>query len=249
MKRDDASRVRAHLLTSADVKRDMAHSQGDAVAAAAELVAAALRTGNKVMLCGNGGSASDAQHIAAEFTNRLRAEVQRPALPALALTTDTSFLTSHANDYGFETVFQRQIEALGRAGDVLVAISTTGNSENVIRAVQACRASAVRTVGLLGAGGGRLRSLVDLAIVVPSDLTQHIQETHIAVGHILCELVEDALFPALTGAATGTEVVDLPTQREGRSLQADGSGGGVPLPSIRRQPTDAPPADGEPTRR
>jgi D-sedoheptulose 7-phosphate isomerase len=195
MNRSEAGqRVRAHLLASAEVKQCLAESHLDTVLAVAEMVASTLRSGKKLMLCGNGGSAADSQHIAAEFTNRLRAEWRRPALAAVALTTDTTFLTSHANDYGFEYVFQRQIEALGRAGDVLVAISTSGNSKNVIRAVQACRSRGIKTVGLLGAKGGRLRSLVDLPLIVPSDNTQHIQEAHIALGHIIADLVEGALF-------------------------------------------------------
>jgi D-sedoheptulose 7-phosphate isomerase len=158
------------------------------------MVTEALRTGCKVMLCGNGGSAADSQHIAAEFTNRLRPDLQRPAMAALALTTDTSFLTSNANDYGFEHVFERQVEGLGREGDVLIGISTSGNSRNVIRAVQVCRNRRIATIGLLGGSGGQLRPLVDLAVVVPSSSTQHIQEAHITIGHIVSELVEQRLF-------------------------------------------------------
>ena len=193
--RDDARRrAREHLLHSADVKRQIAASFIEPVLSAADLVVATLRAGNKVMICGNGGSAADSQHIAAEFTNRFRPDLARPGLAAMALTTDTSFLTSHANDFGFETVFQRQVEALGKPGDVLIAISTSGDSENVVRAVQASRCRWITTIGLLGGGGGRLVSLVDLPITVPSRNTQHIQEAHLTIGHIISDLAEVALF-------------------------------------------------------
>lgn len=192
--RDEREHVRTHLLNSADIKRRVAETCIDGILRAAEMVTEALRTGCKVMLCGNGGSAADSQHIAAEFTNRLRPDLQRPAMAALALTTDTSFLTSNANDYGFEHVFERQVEGLGREGDVLIGISTSGNSRNVIRAVQVCRNRRIATIGLLGGSGGQLRPLVDLAVVVPSSSTQHIQEAHITIGHIVSELVEQRLF-------------------------------------------------------
>jgi D-sedoheptulose 7-phosphate isomerase len=186
--------ARAHLLASAEVKRDVAGACLGEIVAAAEMVIQTLRTGGKVMLCGNGGSAADSQHIAAEFTNRLSAELSRPPLAALALTTDTSFLTSNANDYGFEHVFERQVQGLGRKGDVLIGISTSGASRNVVRAVQCCRELNIKTIGLLGGNGGEVRALVDVAIVVPSTSTQHIQEAHITIGHIVSELVEKALF-------------------------------------------------------
>lgn len=191
---EERERARAHLLASAETKQRMAETCLDAILQAAERITAALRAGGKLMLCGNGGSAADSQHIAAELTNRLSARFERPALPALALTTDTSFLTAHANDYGFETVFERQVAALGRAGDVLVAISTTGHSKNVVRAVQFCRQREIVTIALLGGDGGRLLGLADIAIVVPGTNTQHIQEGHITIGHIVCDLVERALF-------------------------------------------------------
>jgi D-sedoheptulose 7-phosphate isomerase len=186
--------ARTHLLTSAEVKRHVAEACLGEIVAAAEMMIQTLRAGGKVMLCGNGGSAADSQHIAAEFTNRLRADVQRPALAALALTTDTSFLTANANDYGFEHVFERQVQALGRDGDVLIGISTSGTSRNVVRAVQCCRQQYIKTIGFLGGNGGQLLPLVDVAILVPSTSTQHIQEAHITIGHILSELVEQALF-------------------------------------------------------
>jgi len=186
-------RARAHLLASAEVKRRIAETCLEEIVAAAEMIAQALRAGGKVMLCGNGGSAADCQHIAAEFMNVLHQDFQRPALAAIALTTDTSFLTANANDFGFEHIFERQVEALGRGGDVLIGISTSGNSRNVVRAVRLCRERGIKTIGLLGGNGGQLRHMVDLAIIVPSTNTQHIQEGHIAIGHILCALVEKAL--------------------------------------------------------
>jgi len=182
-------RVRAHLLASAEVKRIVAETCVEAVATASKLIADALRSGGKLMLCGNGGSASDAQHIAAELTNGLDPKRGQPARAAMALTSDTTFLTAHSNDVGFGTVFQRQIEALGRTGDVLLAITTSGNSANVIQAVEACQTRSIKTVGLTGGAGGQLRALVDVPIVVPSQDTQHIQEAHIAIGHIVADLV------------------------------------------------------------
>jgi phosphoheptose isomerase len=182
-------RVRSHLLASAEVKRHVAATCAEAVAAAATLVADALRSGGKLMLCGNGGSASDAQHIAAEFTNGLDPRRGDPPRAAMALNSDTTFLTAHSNDFGFATIFRRQIEAIGRPGDVLLAITTSGNSRNVIEAVEACRTRSIRTIGLTGGTGGQLRALVDLPIVVPSDDTQYIQESHIAIGHIVADLV------------------------------------------------------------
>lgn len=155
-------------------------------------IAKCLRGGGKVLLFGNGGSAADAQHIAAEFVGRYLHE--RPGLPAIALTVDTSALTAVSNDYGFEMVFARQLEVLGRKGDVAVAISTSGNSPNVLRAVEVARASGLLTVGLTGGKGGRLKRLVDYCVCVPSGSTPRIQESHILVGHIICEIVEMELF-------------------------------------------------------
>lgn len=160
------------------------------VTAAIEL---ALRAGNKVMLAGNGGSAADSQHIAAEFVSRF--EFDRPGLPSIALTTDTSMLTAIGNDYGYEHVFARQVQANGRAGDVFIGISTSGNSKNVIKAVEACKAMGIVSVALCGAGG-RLKELCDHALAVPSTHTPRIQENHILIGHVICALVEDAIWGA-----------------------------------------------------
>jgi D-sedoheptulose 7-phosphate isomerase len=155
------------------------------------LAAQTLQTGGKILFCGNGGSASDSQHLAAELTGRFIKD--RKPLGAIALTTDTSALTSIANDYAYEEVFARQVMALGRSGDLLVGISTSGNSKNIIRAVEEARALGIRTVGLLGRDGGQLRALCDHAIVVPSDVTARIQEAHILIGHTLCGLIEQHL--------------------------------------------------------
>jgi D-sedoheptulose 7-phosphate isomerase len=178
--------VRQHLLDSAAVKQELAECAGPAIVEAAQRTADRVARGGKIMLCGNGGSAADSQHIAAEFTSRLRASMERPGIPAVALTTDTSFLTARANDYSFDEVFERLVDTLGRSGDVLIGTSTSGGSQNVIRAVVRSKEKQILTIGLLGRTGGALARLVDLPIVVPSDCTQYVQESHIAIGHILC---------------------------------------------------------------
>lgn len=163
----------------------------DDVGRAAVLISGALSKGNKVMFCGNGGSAADSQHLAAEFVGRFVKD-RRP-LAALALSTDSSALTCIGNDYGFDDVFSRQVTGLGKPGDCLVAISTSGNSRNVIKAVESARASGISVIGFLGRDGGALRSLCDLPIVVGSPTTARIQEAHIFIGHTLCGMVEKAL--------------------------------------------------------
>jgi D-sedoheptulose 7-phosphate isomerase len=175
------------------MKRQVAEECLEAILAAADLIADTFQSGGKVLLCGNGGSAADCQHMAAEFVSRLTKEFERPGLPAVALTTDTSFLTAFTNDCGFEGVFERQVQALGKPRDVLIGISTSGNSPNVIRAVEAAHAADMCTIALTGSGG-RLAGMVHVAIAVPSPNTQYIQEAHLAIEHILCELVEHSLF-------------------------------------------------------
>jgi D-sedoheptulose 7-phosphate isomerase len=162
------------------------------VAGAAELLVETLRSGRKLLICGNGGSASDAQHFAAEVIGRF--ERERRALAAIALATDTSILTALANDYGYDTVFSRQVEGLAIAGDVLVAISTSGNSKNLILAVEAARAMGVKSIGLLGRGGGKLAPMVDMPVVVPHSVTARMQEAHIFIIHFWCFFVESKLF-------------------------------------------------------
>jgi phosphoheptose isomerase len=186
-------RAQAHLLESAEIKRNVADKCLDSVLAAAQLIAETFRSGGKVLLCGNGGSAADCQHMAAEFVNRLTKDVERPGLPAIALTTDTSFLTAFANDCGFEGIFERQVQALGKPGDVLIGITTSGTSTNVIRAVEAARVANMQTIVLTG-NSGPLVAMANISISVPSANTQHIQEAHLAIEHILCDLVECHLF-------------------------------------------------------
>jgi len=193
-------RVRNSLFQSADLKKQTADVCADAIVAGADLIATAFAAGNKLLLCGNGGSAADCQHLAAEFVSRFRREVDRRALPAIALTTDSSFLTAFANDIGYDGVFERQVEALGLPGDVLIGISTSGSSKNVVLAIELAKARGLRTIALTGSGGV-LRGMVDVGIAVPSRDTQHIQETHLAIEHALCDLVEATLFGDLVKPA------------------------------------------------
>jgi D-sedoheptulose 7-phosphate isomerase len=185
--------IRALFRESARVKDRFVVEQAAAVARAVDLVATALEADHKVLLFGNGGSAADAQHIAAEFVGRFLGE--RRGLPAIALTTDTSALTSISNDYGYDEVFARQVRALGRAGDVAIAISTSGKSPSVLRAVEVARELGLRTIGLTGGDGGVLTARVDVSLCVSaSTISCRIQETHILIGHVLCELVDRRLF-------------------------------------------------------
>jgi D-sedoheptulose 7-phosphate isomerase len=184
--------IQKALRESIGVKEDFINENTTKITFFAERIALALTSDRKLLLCGNGGSAADAQHIAAEFINRY--ELERPPLPAIALTTDTSILTSVGNDYSFDEIFSKQIKALGVEGDVLLAISTSGNSPNVIEAVKAAKSLGIFTVGLTGGEGGQLTRLVDLSLVVKSNVTARIQEAHILVGHIICELVDYFLF-------------------------------------------------------
>ncbi|WP_296822233.1 D-sedoheptulose 7-phosphate isomerase [uncultured Megasphaera sp.] len=154
------------------------------------LIRDALAGGHKILFCGNGGSAADSQHLAAEIVGRFQKE--RPSLPALALTVDTSVLTAVANDYGYDTVFSRQVEGLGNDGDVLVGISTSGNSKNVIAAIEAARKKQMKVIGFTGIGGGKMADLCDVCLAVPSRVTARTQEMHIMMGHILCEIAEEA---------------------------------------------------------
>lgn len=186
-------RISSIVADSLDVKRRYFAEHASDVQQAADMIAASFDAGGKLLLFGNGGSAADAQHIAGEFINRFL-EQDRRALPAIALSTDGTVLTCIANDTGFEKVFARQVEALGAKGDVCLAISTSGNSPNVVAAVEQARAKEIKIIGLLGRDGGRLAPLCDLALVVPSKNTQRIQETHNLIGHVICELVELTLF-------------------------------------------------------
>ena len=201
---DYFQRVNDYLLKSADVKRATAEKCRQSILTAAQYLTQTFRLGGKLLLCGNGGSAADCQHMAAELVSRFAKDLDRPALPAIALTTDTSFLTAFSNDCGFEGVFERQVQALGKPGDLLFAISTSGDSSNVIRAVEAAAKAGMRTVALTG-NGGRLAKMTDVAISVPSTETQHIQEAHLAIEHVLCELVETMLF-RMSNSLAGSNV-------------------------------------------
>ncbi len=160
----------------------------DGILHAADLITQAYKTGNKLLLCGNGGSAADAQHIAAELVGRFKKE--RKGLPAIALTTDASIMTAVANDYWYDLLFARQVEALGKKGDVLIGISTSGNSVNVIRAIETAKFKGLKTIGFLGRDGGKLKDIVDIPLKVPSQESDRIQEVHILMGHIICHLIE-----------------------------------------------------------
>lgn len=183
-----------HLLTSAETKRRYAESSAGELLTVAEWIAGSFTGGGKLMLCGNGGSAADSQHIAAEFTSILSQKFERRALPAIALTTDSSFLTARGNDYGFDSVFSRQVEAFGKKGDVLIGTSTSGNAKNVLLAFESAKRLGVRTIGLTGSNGGKMATVVDFCLRVPSDFTAHIQECHIAMGHVIVAIVEKHLF-------------------------------------------------------
>ena len=182
------------LNESSETKLNIKDQLMDELLKAVDLLSGCFKDGNKLLLCGNGGSAADCQHIATELMIRLSHHVERPALPAVALTTDTSNLTAGGNDIGFENVFARNVEGLGNKGDALLVISTSGNSPNVIKATHAAHNKKMKVIGFLGGDGGKLKNLVDLPIVIPSSNVQRIQEGHITIAHIICELVEEKLY-------------------------------------------------------
>jgi D-sedoheptulose 7-phosphate isomerase len=189
---DPLSIITEILEESLRVKRSSIQANADRIRQGAEMLAACILAEHKILIFGNGGSAADSQHIAAEFVNRFR--IERPPLAALALTTDTSVLTSIGNDYHFDDVFEKQVRALGVKGDVAWGISTSGNSPNVVKAVHAARTKGLKTIGMTGRGG-KLAECADLVFTVESSVTARIQETHITMGHLLCELVDRILFP------------------------------------------------------
>ncbi|ACF13276.1 phosphoheptose isomerase [Chloroherpeton thalassium ATCC 35110] len=179
---------------AADLKRRVAQDSAAEILEMAERIAGAFRTGKKLLICGNGGSASDSQHLATELTIRYRSSVNRPAMPAIALTADTSALTAGANDLGYDNVFARLTEAYGNPGDVLLGISTSGNSESVIRAINYAKSHEMQTLAFLGGNGGKMKDLADVSIIVPhTGAADRTQECHIAIGHIIIELIEDLL--------------------------------------------------------
>ena len=196
---DDSKKIiKDYALAGAALRENFLTTHAGAVAAMAKVIAASLAQDGKILFCGNGGSAADSQHLAAEFVNRFL--MDRPPLPGIALSTDTSALTAIGNDFGFEHVFSKQVRALGRAGDVLLAISTSGTSPNISEALKAARGIGMITMGLTGKGGGDMPALCDYLLDVPDDSTPLIQEIHITVGHLICRLVDYYLFenvPAL----------------------------------------------------
>lgn len=187
--------ARQYLQDVGDLFARVRDACADDVAEAVELLVGSFRAGGKLLICGNGGSAADAQHLATEFVSTLTIDHARPSIPAIALTTDTSLLTAVANDFGVEGMFSRQVESLGRPGDVLLAISTSGSSPNVVRAAERAAELELRVVALTGETGGELAPLADVAILVPSRVTAHIQECHLAIEQLLALLVERELYP------------------------------------------------------
>jgi len=181
---------------SLQVKRRFVEGNIDSIIQGAEMIATCISSGHKILIFGNGGSAADAQHLAAEFVNRFR--IERPPLAAVALTTDTSLLTSIGNDYQFDDIFSKQIDALGNKNDIAWGISTSGNSKNVIAAIKTAKAKALNTIGMTGRGG-ELAACADLVFSADSDVTPRIQEAHITLGHIVCELVDRLLYPEMFG--------------------------------------------------
>ena len=187
-------RIQQHFIDSADLKYQAAPVLSQPIANAVQALLACITSGGKVLICGNGGSAADAQHFAAEFVGRF--ERERPELAAIALTTDSSILTAVGNDYGFDVIFSRQVRALGQAGDVLIAITTSGNSENVLKAVEAAHERDMVVIGLSGRGGGKLNRALrdtDVHICVPHERTARVQEVHLLTLHCLCDAVDDLL--------------------------------------------------------
>jgi D-sedoheptulose 7-phosphate isomerase len=188
------STIQSQIAASIHVKQNILNSDLllQQIEQAARLITGAYQSGKKTLLAGNGGSAADAQHISGEFVSRFNFD--RPAIPSIALSTDTSILTGIGNDYGYERLFARQIEAHGNAGDVFIAISTSGNSPNILKALEICKTRGVQSIGWTGETGGKMADLCDICIKVPSAVTPRIQESHILIGHIICNIVEDGLF-------------------------------------------------------
>jgi D-sedoheptulose 7-phosphate isomerase len=195
-------KIAATINESINVKKLLLERCKSEIENCGNLLAEVCKDGNKILLCGNGGSAADSQHLAAELVIRLRSKINRAAIPAMALTVDPSILTAGGNDIGFENVFAREVEAFGIGGDALIAISTSGKSENVLRAVLQAKKQNMVTIGLLGCGGGTISKQCNYSVIVPSDVTARIQECHILIGHIWCEMIEEYLFPELFSTKT-----------------------------------------------
>ena len=200
MPNDWISTATSHLRESIKVKEAVIDNCLPDLLAVCEVTAKAFTNGNKLLICGNGGSAADAQHLAAEFISTLSTKFERRALPALALTTDSSTITSRGNDYGFDEIYSRQVEAVGVKGDILLSISTSGGSKNCIRAMEAAKERGMINIALLGGTGGKMADLADYSIVVPSSQTMHVQESHLALYHLYCHIVERILNPEMAEA-------------------------------------------------
>jgi D-sedoheptulose 7-phosphate isomerase len=186
--------IQDELTASAETKKKILEHCPDKIIKAVDIIINALNNKKKLLFCGNGGSAADSQHLATEFVIRMNPNIKRPGIPALALTTDTSTLTAGANDFGYDNVFARAVEALGNNGDVLIGISTSGKSESINLAIKMAKSKGMATIAFLGKDGGITKDLADLAIIVPSNDTQRIQEGHITIGHIICGLVEREMY-------------------------------------------------------
>lgn len=186
--------IKESLKESSEIKLKVLEICYDDIIKISDIIVDCIRKGNKLLFCGNGGSAADCQHLATEFMVRLSHDVKRPAIGAIALTTDSSNITAGGNDIGFENIFARNVEGIGNKGDVLIGISTSGNSENIIHAVKKAKEKGIISVGLLGKTGGKLKSECDYSVCVPSENIQRIQESHITIGHILCEITEREIY-------------------------------------------------------
>ncbi len=192
--KEKISLIQKEIQASVELKERVKEELAEKIVEVANILAECINKGGKILLCGNGGSAADAQHFAGELVVRLTSDYTRTAIPAITLSSDSFILTACANDFGFEQVFSRQVEALGKPEDILVCISTSGNSPNLIKAAQKAKEKKMKTVGLLGGDGGELKKFTDISLIVPSHATPRIQETHICICHILCELIEKELF-------------------------------------------------------
>ena len=192
--KEKISLIQKEIESSMELKERVKNELAEKIVEVAQVLAECVSKGGKILLCGNGGSAADAQHFAGELVVRLTSDYTRTALPAITLSSDSFILTACANDFGFDQVFSRQVEALGKPEDVLICISTSGNSPNLIKAAHKAKEKKMKTVGLLGKDGGDLKKFTDLSLIVPSHATPRIQETHICICHILCELIEKELF-------------------------------------------------------
>jgi D-sedoheptulose 7-phosphate isomerase len=229
---DAIQAIARHLVGSAETKNRLLDQELDSILAAGNLLVDCLASGGKVLLCGNGGSAADCQHLAAELVSSLNRDLRRRAIGAIALTTDSSVLTAYANDFGFEGVFERQVQALGTAGDLLIAISTSGSSANVIRAIEGAKRNGLRVCALTGQTGGKALDLADVCIRVPSSHVAFVQESHIVIGHILCHLAEQWALnqTSATAEAAGRERI-IPHDSY-RSSTTDANPDGYSIPGV-----------------